>query len=149
MKKEKSTFLLFLALNTALLFALSAGYMLYTCNGVKWLFWAAQSPYPTILGFLLLFGLPFWFGAKHTALNSHRVFLYGMGLNLGTGLTGNAISIANWQLFLTKCMPEKFTDQAFHTMIIASWFALPFGVILGGITAWIGYRLARRVISRP
>jgi hypothetical protein len=135
-----SSFYLFLALEILLSWLVSEGYVLYICKNVWWLAWTAQPPYPTVFDFLLLCGIPFFFGKRSTFLTGRDVLLYGMGLNLGLGIFGNIIAVFNWKIFLMKCMPDEYTYFGFQIMMIASWLALPLGAALGGITAWIGHK---------
>lgn len=138
-----SPFYFFLGLDFLLLCLVSTGYILYLCKKVEWLAWTARPPYPTVFDFLLLVGIPFWFGKRYTFLTGRGIWLYGMGLNLGLGILGNVISILNWRLFLMKCMPDKYTYSGFRIMMIASWLALPIGAVLGGATAWLGYKWSK------
>ncbi len=147
MKKKlltPSLFVFLMSLSTLLILLVSVGYVLYVCGNVRWLAWTAQPPYSTIFDFLLLFGIPFWFGKKCIFLTNRDVFLYGMGLDFGLGVLGNIISMLNWRFFLMGCMPDKFTYSGFQTMTIASWFVLPLGAFLGGVAAWIGSRWGNR-----
>jgi hypothetical protein len=143
-----SSFCLFLGLDILLLWLVSRGYVLYICENVWWLAWTAQPPYPTVFAFLLLFGVPFWFGKRCTFLTGRGVLLYGIGLNLGLGIVGNIINVLNWRLFLMQCMPDKYTYFGFQIVMITSWLVLPLGAVLGGVTAWIGHKWSENRMPR-
>jgi len=122
--------------------------ILYVCGKVAWLEWSIKGIYPTMFGFLLLIGFPWWLGTRCKLCSRRSVFLLGMLLNFVAGVISNVVSTLQWLLFLMTCMPNIYATAGGRVGIVASWLVLPIGALLGGVAAWIGYKWSKANLDK-
>ncbi|MFO3797352.1 MAG: hypothetical protein ACK8QZ_08750 [Anaerolineales bacterium] len=142
-KLISSFFHFLVAIATLLTFLDTSVRILYACNKVTWLEWSIKGVYPTIFGFLLLLGFPWWLGTKCKSCSQRNIFLFGMVLNLVVVIISNVTSTLQWSFFLIRCMPNIYATAGALTGIVISWLVSPIGALLGGMVALISYKWSK------
>ena len=143
--KSISSHFYFLLVIATLLTLLDIGARIfYACSKVDWLEWSAKGAYPTVFGFLLLIGVPFWLGATCSLCPRRSIFWFGMLFNLVVGVISNVASMLQWKIFLTRCMPAIYATAGGWQAIIMTWLVLPMEIVLGGVAALIGQKIEKK-----